>query len=144
MKIRRTQSKASNLDKRSCSVASTTSSVGDIQSILDLSSAASQVRRDLHQAGHQRSGETLVPVLDNLVNSKLVNLDLLTPNQQRKSVIARSSRPSSTSTPSTSPARTPSVIRPLAPEIPTSPNISSISGEVFHYAEDSTSSRFLA
>ena len=63
-----------------------------------MSSAASVVRRDLSQFG-QENGEVLVPVLEKLVNSKIINLDLLTPNQQRKSVIESTSRPSSTLTP---------------------------------------------
>ena len=120
-------------------MASTDSSVGEIQSILELSSAANQVRRDLHQSG-QEQGETLVPVLDKLVNSRLVNLELLTPNQTRRSVITRSSRPSSTSTPSASPSHTPSVIQSLAPEVPSSPvsNISSILGDPFDNVDYST------
>ena len=105
-------------------------SVGDIQSVLELSSAARQIRLDLHQSG-QETGESLAPVLGQLVNSRLDSLDLLTPNLQRDSVIARhSSRPNSTSTPSCSPSRTPSVIQFLGPRTPTSPvsNLSSISG----------------
>ena len=61
-------------------MASIESSVGEIQSVLDLSAAASRVRRDLHQSG-QENGEALGPVLERIVNSRLVSIDLLSPNQ---------------------------------------------------------------
>ena len=97
------------------------------------------MRRDLSQFG-QENGEVLVPVLEKLVNSKIINLDLLTPNQQRKSVIESTSRPSSTSTPTGSPSRANSVIQFLGPQIPTSPvsSISRLSDDVFQNIEDSS------
>ena len=120
-------------------MASTRSSVGEIQGVLDLSAAASLVKRDLNQSGQDTNGEVLVPVLKKLVNSRIENLDLLTPNLSRRSVIASTSKPSSTSTPAGSPSKTVSVIQFLGPQTPTSPvsSISALSDEVFNYIEES-------
>ena len=108
--------------------------------MLQLSSAAKQIRQEYHQSG-QEVGENLVPVLDKIINSKLVEIDLLSPSRRRCSVIARNNnRPSSTSTPSGSPTATPSVIKFLGPQTPTSPgsNISSIYGDPFDEIENSS------
>ena len=96
-------------DSQSERLSSSSSSVLELQAIQDLCSAHKRVsREDRESRAEGKSGHSFLDPLSRQLSDKLVKLDLLSNEQHRVSVIARTpSRQPATSTPSSSPVAPP-------------------------------------